>query len=140
MRRLLATIALLALPGLVACAGGGADDPSPAASGPSGSLGVMTAEGGSRTLDALCDLRAATDRGRANALFFDEAHQALHVLAAATETVDRVPAAGLLETKQIVEADLQADTLPTAFPDDVGALLEATRTALETVDLPAPRC
>ena len=141
MRRPRATLPLLGLLGLVACGGGGGGaEPSPAASGPSGSLGVMTADAGTRTVAALCELRTATERDVANGLFFDAAHQSLHVLAAATETVDRVPAAGLLEAKQIVESDLQADALPDAFPEDVGALLEATRTALETVDLPAPQC
>ena len=124
---------------LVAC-GGGTPGASPAPSGPSGSLGVMTADAGTQALAALCELRGVTDRDPANALFFDHAHQTLHVLAAATEPVDRVPAAGLLEAKQVVEADLLADTLPETFADDVGALLVATRGALEAVDLPAPGC
>jgi hypothetical protein len=100
----------------------------------------MTAGAGAEALAALCDLRDVTDPDQANATFFDRAHQTLHVLAAATEPVDRVPAAGLLEAKQVVEADLQSDTLPDSFPDDVRALLEATRAALEAVDLPAPAC
>ena len=124
---------------LVAC-GGDTPGASPAPSGPSGSLGVMTADAGTQALTALCELRSVTDRDQANALFFDHAHQTLHVLAAATEPVDRVPAAGLLEAKQVVEADLLADTLPETFADDVGALLVATRGALEAVDLPAPGC
>jgi hypothetical protein len=133
--------ALTLLAGLVltACSGGAAD-PSPTASGPSGSLGVMTAEAGTQALAALCELRDATDREAANATFFDLAHQTLHVLAAATETVDRVPAAGLLEAKQVVEADLQSDELPAGFGSDVTGLLVATRTALEAVGLPAPGC
>jgi hypothetical protein len=139
MRRPLGPIPALALLVLVACGGGGAE-PTPAQSGPSGSLGVMTAEAGTEALAALCRLRSVTDRDTANGLFFDRAHLTLHVLAAATEPVDRVPAAGLLEAKQVVEADLQADALPETFPDDVGALLEATRTALEAVGLPSPAC
>jgi hypothetical protein len=55
----------------------------------------MTADAGTEALTALCELRTVTDRDQANALFFDHAHQTLHVLAAATEPVDRVPAAGL---------------------------------------------
>ena len=129
----------LVLVALVAC-GGDTPGASPAPSGPSGSLGVMTADAGTQALTALCELRTVTDRDQANALFFDHAHQTLHVLAAATEPVDRVPAAGLLEAKQVVEADLLADTLPETFADDVGALLVATRGALEAVDLPAPDC
>ena len=138
MRRPLGSIPVFALLVLVACGGGGG--PTPAVSGPSGSLGVMTAEAGTEALAALCQLRSATDRDTANGLFFDRAHLTLHVLAAATEPVDRVPAAGLLEAKQVVEADLLADTLPETFAGDVGALLVATRGALEAVDLPAPGC
>jgi hypothetical protein len=100
----------------------------------------MTEQAGTEAIAALCELRGATDRDTANALFFDRAHSTLHVLAAATEPVDRVPAAGLLEAKQVVEADLQADTLPESFAGDVADLLEATRGALEAVDLPAPGC
>jgi hypothetical protein len=132
-------IPALVLIALVAC-GSGTPGASPAPSGPSGSLGVMTADAGTQALTALCELRSVTDRDQANAMFFDQAHQTLHVLAAATEPVDRVPAAGLLEAKQVVEADLLADTLPETFADDVGALLVATRGALEAVDLPAPGC
>jgi hypothetical protein len=124
---------------LVACGGGGA--PSGATvSGPSGSLGVVTAGEAAEAVSALCDLRDATDRDQANAQFFDRAHQTLHVLAAATEVVDRVPAAGLLEAMQGVEGDLQADALPQTFAADVGGLLDATRRTLRTVDLPAPAC
>ena len=139
MSRLLGPTLILAVLALTAC-GGGAAPPTPAPSDPSGSLGVMTAEAGTEALAALCQLRSATDRDTANGLFFDRAHLTLHVLAAATEPVDRVPAAGLLETKQIVEADLQADALPHTFSDDVEALIEATGTALDTVGLPSPDC
>jgi hypothetical protein len=121
------------------CGGGGAQ-PGPTASGPSGSLGVITAGAAAEALDAECELRGVTDRDHANALFFDRAHQTLHVLAAATEVVDRVPAAGLLEAKQVVESDLGADALPETFSADVAGLLDATRRALQAVDLPAPAC
>jgi hypothetical protein len=139
MKGLLRPVSALLLLALVAC-GGGSPDASPAPSGPSGSLGVMTADAGTQALSVLCELQSVTDRDQANALFFDHAHLTLHVLAAVTEPVDRVPAAGLLEAKQVVEADLLADTLPETFSDDVGGLLEATRTALEAVGLPSPAC
>ncbi len=119
---------------------GGATPDPPAASAPSGSLGVMTAASATQTVAALCELRDAVDRDAADATFFDLAHEPLHVLAAATERVDRVPAAGLLEAKQVVEGDLRSDRLPATFGDDVAALLVATRNALDTVGLPAPGC
>lgn len=132
---LLCTVAVL----LAGCDTGAAQ-PDPSASGPSGSLGVITAGAAAEAVGAVCELRGVTDRDEANALFFDRAHQTLHVLAAATEVVDRVPAAGLLEAKQAVEADLQADALPGTFAADVAGLLDAVRRALRTVDLPTPAC
>lgn len=132
---------LLCVAALLLCAcDGGEAQPSPAASGPSGSLGVMSADAGTKAIGALCELREAADRDTANATFFDRAHATLHVLAAATETVDRVPAAGLLESKQVVEADLRSESLPASFHRDVAELLTAARTALDTLDLPAPDC
>lgn len=132
---LLCSVAVL-LPGC----NNGAAEPRPSASGPSGSLGIITAGAAAEAVGAICGLLDTTDRDEANALFFDGAHQTLHVLAAATEVVDRVPAAGLLEAKQAVEADLQADGLPGTFTVDVTDLLDATRRALRTVDLTAPAC
>ncbi len=132
---LLCSVAVL----LTGC-GGGEAQPGPTASGPSGSLGVITAGAAAEAVGAICELRGATDRDRANALFFDHVHQTLHVLAAATEVVDRVPAAGLLEATQRVEADLQAEALPETFSADVADLLGGARRALRTVDLPAAAC
>lgn len=138
MRPSLASLALTAAILMGAC---GADTPEPsAASGPSGAMGVMTAEAGAAAVAALCDLRSAPDLDVANATFFDRAHQTLHVLAAATETVDRVPSAALLEAKQRVEADLRFDTLPPGFRADVEALLDAVRAALVAVALPDRGC
>jgi hypothetical protein len=131
----LCTVAIL----LTAC-GGAAARSDTAPSGPSGSLGVITAGLAAEALGAICEMRGATDRDEANALFFDRAHQTLHVLAAATEVTDRAPAAELLETMQAVEGDLQGDGLPETFSSDVANLLDATRGALGTVSLPAPPC
>lgn len=134
------------LPGLCAVAvllagcGGGAPRSATTVSGPSGSLGVVTAEGAADAVGAMCQMRRSLNRDEANALFFDRVHQTLHVLAAATQVVDRIPAAGLLEAKQAVEADLQAETMPQSFSADVADLLGATRDALATVDLPDPGC
>jgi hypothetical protein len=88
----------------------------------------------------LCEIEGAIDRDAAEAVFADRSHQTLHVIAAATEVVDRGAAAGLLVTKQIVEADLSEPALPTEFAADVQALLEATRGALQAIGLDAPAC
>jgi len=59
---------------------------------------------------------------------------------AATEVRDRGAAADLLEAKQRVEADLAGADLPPEFADHVGALLDATGAALDTIGLDAPDC
>jgi hypothetical protein len=125
---------------LAACAGGGTIAASPAASGPSGSLGVVTAQAAAAAVSALCQMRGAADRDAANGVFYDRAHSTLHVLAAAVENVDRVSTGQVLVTMQRVEADLEADALPASFAGDASALLESVRSALAAVDLPAPRC
>jgi hypothetical protein len=125
---------------LVACGAGAGTTPTTAPSGPSGSLGVVTAQAAGEAVTAICGLERAPDRDTANGLFYDHAHATLHAIAAATEPVDRVPAARVLQTMQVVEADLQADVLPDRFADDAAALLRAVRGALHAVDLPAPDC
>ena len=117
--------------------GGGNGDPSAPRSG---ALGPVTAEAAAGAVRGLCDLEAATDRVEAEATFLDRSHETLHVIAAATEVWDRDAAAELLEAKQRVEADLADPDLPPDFAADVGALIEATRAALEAIGLDAPVC
>jgi hypothetical protein len=130
----------LALALLVGCSADGSTTATPAPSGPSGALGVVTAQAAAETVSALCGMRRDTDRDTANAVFYDRAHGTLHALAAAAEDIDRAAAGQVLVTMQRVEADLQADELPATFGEDAGALLLSVRSALATVDLPAPDC
>ena len=122
---------------VAACGPGGNEDPSPP---PSGVLGPVTAEAAARAVRGLCALERATDRVEAEATFLDRSHETLHVIAAATEVRDREAAAGLLETKQRVEADLAETELPPDFAADVEALIEATRAAIDAIGLEAPAC
>jgi ribosomal protein S18 acetylase RimI-like enzyme len=116
---------------------GGNEDPSVP---PSGALGPVTPEAAAEAVRGLCELRTATDRDEAEATFLDRSHATLHVIAAATEERDRGVAADLLEAKQRVEADLAGADLPPDFTGDVGALIEATRAALDAIGLEAPAC
>jgi hypothetical protein len=139
VRRLAVTFVLLAA-AAAACGGSsGPGDPTPTPL-PSGSLGVVTSEAAARTVTALCALSSATDRNAANASFYDDAHQELHVIAAATTDVDRAAAGGLLVTMQRVEADLATSSLPSGFANDVEALRVATVRAIRAVGLTAPAC
>jgi hypothetical protein len=140
MRRLPPLLVGVAI-ALTACGGGSSDRPTPSGSPlASGALGVVTPDAAERTVTALCDLRAIRDPDAANATFFDDAHQELHVIAGATTDVDRGAAGALLVTMQRVEADLEATSLPANFGADVEALRAATVRALRAVGLGVPGC
>ncbi len=107
---------------------------------PSGSLGVVTPAAAGAAVRGLCQMVTETDRDAAAMVFFDRSHQTLHVIAAATDAVDRAATARLLEAKQVIEADLTEPVLPDGFGDDIGTLLDATRGALGVLGLDAPPC
>jgi len=141
-RRAAVARAWLAL-SLTACGHGGSPAPSVGASGPSGALGVFTQADADDTIAGLCRLTTLplTSVDAANGTFYDQVHEHLHVLAAATDPVDRRVSGALLEAKERVEEDLLAGgSLPSSYPDDARTLLAATRTALSTVGLRAAAC
>lgn len=125
---------------LLGSACGGSDGDDATSPPPSGALGPVTSQAASEAVLGLCELAGATEASEAEATFLDRSHETLHVIAAATEVRDRAAAASLLEAKQVVEADLAEGDLPPGFGDDVGRLLEATRTALAAIGLDAPAC
>jgi hypothetical protein len=125
---------------LLASACGGSDGDDGTSPPPSGALGPVTPEAAAEAVLGLCELEDASDAAEAEVTFLDRSHETLHVIAAATEVRDRAAAASLLETKQVVEADLAERNLPPGFGDDVRRLIEATRTALAAIGLDAPVC
>ncbi len=127
---------------LSGCASSGGGGATPAPSGPSGSLGIVTVADARRAVQGLCEIEAkfARDLGRANATFYDVTHQELHVIAAAAEVVDRLAAARLLQAKETVESDLAALALPGSFLHDVKALAAATLAALDALGVRVTRC
>jgi hypothetical protein len=88
-------------------------------------------------VDAVCDaLRAAEDGdvSRARAVFYDEAHDPLHALAATTAERDRPAAAELLEAKEGVESMLDADPDLPELAQALRGLADATAAAVPTGD------
>ncbi len=128
----LACVALAA-----AACGTNAEAPRPP---PSGALGPVTVDAAGEAVLGLCELETETDLASARAVFFDRSHDELHVIASATEAVDRGTAGGLLQAKQRVEAELEQATFPAGFADDVRALRTATTDALTEIGLDAPPC
>ncbi len=138
-------IAVATAASLASCASTGGPAASPTSStpsGPSGSLGVVTQEDAAAAIEGLCRVRETfgSDPAGAASTFENDVHQELHVIAAATETVDRTAAGALLQTKERVESDLAEDLLPTSFGADVDALIAATSRALQAIGLGAPAC
>lgn len=127
---------------LAAC--GSSDAPSDGSNptGPSGSVGVVTVEAAGAAVRGLCEIHSelSSDLEAANAAFFNEAHEELHVIAAATEVVDRAAAGRLLVAKERVESDLARSHLPDSFVPDVAELIGATLAALEAIDVDVPAC
>lgn len=128
------------LVGLSSCGTSGTGDHT--APAPSGSLGVVIVEDARRAVSALCDIaaRGRVDRDEANAAFYDQAHQTLHVIAAAVEVRNRAAAAMLQQDKGVVEEDLALRRLPRSLADDVEALVSGTRDALARVGIDVPPC
>lgn len=122
--RISIVVALLATVTLVGCGGSKADDQVDRPSGRYSSLNLI-----------LCEAADAADAGdEAGASgSFEDAHAALHELAAATEEIDRAVAARLLEAKQAVEAG--ADDA-----EEYTALLGAVEDAVEVLGGEAGKC
>ncbi len=138
----LAILALAVAVVLASCHQGVGEDsvPSPL---PSGLLGVVTQDAANRAVRGLCEMEGtfANDLHGANAVFYDQTHQELHVIAAAAELHDRPAAGGLLRAKEKVEADLRSPPVSAqTFSEDVRALLTATRDALHAIGLTTPVC
>jgi hypothetical protein len=79
----------------------------------------------------------ATDPEAASATFLDDAHAGLHTIARELEEVDREAAGEVLETKAAVEGGF-ASGAPT--PEQMAALLTATRDGLSVLGIEAPPC
>lgn len=91
---------------------------------------------GSSPLAGVCDALVAARSGDiedARAVFFDDAHDGLHDLAARTAEVDRAATADLLRAKERIEALMESSStssLQTALAD----LADATAAAARTLD------
>lgn len=89
--------------------------------------------------DAVCEAAREArggDADSARVVFFDDAHQPLHELAAQASEIDRAAAARLHEAKQAVESAFSDGDVEAAF----SRLVPATDAALQTVDGPRVPC
>jgi hypothetical protein len=124
-----------------ACGDASSSGPSEAGPTVTGSLGAFDTGDAAAVVSGICELRdPAITRNDANAIFFDQVHERLHVLAASVEPVDRPVSGAVFEAKEKVELDLEGDQLAASFEDDVASLLQAVVRSLDTVGLPSGRC
>lgn len=98
------------------------------------------------TVRTLCEVESLADDARneeARQLFFDEAHDSLHLIAAAVEEVNRPASARLLEVKNSVEEDLRGPSGAERDPhlvEATGRLKSETRSALERLGIVSEDC
>ena len=129
MRRAVALAATVAF--LAACGGG---------SGGGGNVQQPLADKVVRGLCATVDAAGGADPSSASSPFYDDAHDGLHLFAAAATDLAPNDAATLLQTMARVEADLETAPPATSLRADAEALLAATTAVLSVLDLDAPPC
>ena len=109
---------------------------------PRGRLGPVTEEASREAVLGLCESRATVERNfpAARDVFFDQAHDELHVIAAAVEEVDRQVAARLLEAMSLLETDFIQQLETDRTVADLDGLIEATGAGLRRIGLAASAC
>jgi hypothetical protein len=113
------------------------------AGGVTGLSGGVTQDQANRAMTALCDIAEGrvTAFEEVQAAFNNRAHETLHhIAAAAEEQGDTGAAAALLETKFVVETDLEQEEAPPELTTHAGALAEATAAAIRAIGLTAEAC
>ncbi|MGI8777058.1 MAG: hypothetical protein ACR2LJ_06640 [Acidimicrobiales bacterium] len=93
-------------------------------------------------VDGLCLARsqADTDPNSVRGTFYDRSHEAVHTIARELEAVDRSLAARLLEAKEAVEVDVNAEPLAPTLATDLDRLIDAARRGLARLSVPARAC
>lgn len=107
--------------------------------GPSATPAIRTEEAQS-AVEALCRMRSSGIAEGEAAAAFGIAHDAVHEIAVAVESLDRSSAARLLEAKSVVEAALEAGETTTRFVRSVRALEDRTIDALTVLGIPILAC
>jgi hypothetical protein len=93
-----------------------------------------------RVVATLCAAaaQAKTDRQPASDLFFDDAHDPLHVVADSAARRDRATAARLLEAKNLVESSFETESR--SLPNDLEELARRVDVALEALNVRPVGC
>jgi len=130
-----------------ACSGNGGSRPAgPASPGstvsPRNTSSTVAVPPVVAAIQGLCLARSQADADpkSVRTTFYDRSHEPLHTLARTLETIDRALAARLLEAKEAVEADVNAQPLPAALAGDLDHLIDVTGQVLQRLAIPAIPC
>ncbi len=97
-------------------------------------------------IGGLCEMSGEMrdDPAAGRTVFYDRVHERLHRIAADAQPIDAALAGTLLEAKQLVEADLEADleaaAPPPGYGEHVDRLLSVTQEAVVLLGLTDPGC
>ncbi|MEO8470350.1 MAG: hypothetical protein ABI573_11875 [Chloroflexota bacterium] len=127
-------IALVAMV-LTSCGAGSGDAPASSSAAPGSSTAAFAA-----AADGLCVATAALpDRAATKRAFVNDAHDAIHALAADPQ-VTRAAAARILEAMDQIERDFDASAEARELSTDLAALTAATSAALVELGIEVPLC
>lgn len=101
---------------------------------------VVQIEEAQRAVESLCRLQISGIAEGEAAAAFGVAHDSLHEIAAAVETLDRSSAARLLEAKSVVEVALEAGDTTSGFVRFVRVLEDRTIEALTVLGISTRGC
>ena len=101
---------------------------------------VVQIEEAQRAVESLCRLQNGGIAEGGAAAAFGVAHDSLHEIAAAVETLDRSSAARLLEAKSVVEVALEAGDTTSGFVGSVRVLEDRTVEALTILGISIRGC
>lgn len=104
--------------------------------------GGVTQDQADGAMAALCGIAEGrvTAFDEIQADFNNRAHETLHHIAAAAQERDPASAGALLETKSVVESDLEQGEPPAEIAEHATALAEATAAAIGAIGLEAEAC
>lgn len=139
-----AALAMAAVLASSACGGSGGTSSGTAGTAAGGGAAASTAAAPplGAAVDGLCLARsqAHADPKSVRGTFYDRSHEPIHTIARELEAVDRALAARLLEAKEAVEVDVNAQPPAATLAADLDRLIDVARQGLARLSVPTGAC
>jgi len=139
-----AALAATAVLASSACAGRGGTSSGKAGTSAAGGVSASTAAPppSGAAVDGLCLARSQADADpkSVRGTFYDRSHEPIHTIARELEAVDRALAARLLEAKEAVEVDVNAQPPAAMLASDLDRLIDVARQGLARLSVPTGAC